>query len=74
MPNSFARAWQVGEWSQHMSSMDLAFGGNRINIDSKGLMPLTEIFSVGQKKQSPGHTQASPEGIGGLFSYSDLPT
>lgn len=37
-----------------MSSTHLAFGGHSINIDSKDLRPLTEIFSVGQKKQSPG--------------------
>lgn len=59
-----AEAWQIGEWSQHMSSRGLAFGGNRINIDSKDLIPLTEILSVVQKKQSLGLSQASPEGIG----------
>lgn len=32
-----------------MSSTHLAFGGHSINIDSKDLRPLTEIFSVGQK-------------------------
>lgn len=35
-----------------MSSIDPASGGNRINIDSKDLIPLSEILSVGQKKQS----------------------
>lgn len=68
---SFAETWQVGEWGQHMSSRGLAFGGNRINIGSKDLIPLTEIFSVDQKKQSPGLSQASPEGIG-AFSLTRI--
>lgn len=44
-----------------MGSMDLVFGGNRMRMGSRDLRPLPEIFSVDQKKQRTGLSQASPE-------------